>query len=148
MFYTLHWHSTMLSWRFRKVFHVLFMWMILPSVYLVPDFQVCVERQLQKAIDRIVKWADSHGFKFSVSKTKAVLFHNKRKMVGVSSLNLYSELISSTDNVHFLGLVFDRFITWANHIQGLKESCKKPLEILKKTRVIFETDRAILHRVT
>src|SRR5215469_10655367 len=45
-----------------------------------------VERQLQKAIDRIVKWADSHGFKFSASKTKAVLFHNKRKMVGVSSL--------------------------------------------------------------
>src|SRR5215469_1911471 len=27
----------------------------------------------------------------------------------------------------------DRCLTWANHIQGLKESCKKPLEILKKT---------------
>src|SRR5215469_4344383 len=30
----------MLSWRFRKVFHALFMWMILPSMYLVSDFQL------------------------------------------------------------------------------------------------------------
>ena len=59
------------------------------------DFAICVsgarlagvERQLQKAIDRIVRWADFLSFRFSVSKTKAVLFHNKRKMVGVKSLN-------------------------------------------------------------
>ena len=66
-----------------------------------------VERRLQKAIDRIVKWADSHGFKFSASKTKTVLFHSKRKMVGTSSLNLYGELIPSTDNIRLFGLVFD-----------------------------------------
>src|SRR5215469_12982527 len=85
-----------------------------------------VERQLQMAIDRIVKWADFHGFKFSASKTKAILFHNKRKMIGVPSLNLYGELIPSTENVRFLGLVFDRCLTLANHIRGMKESCKKP----------------------
>src|SRR5215469_16029304 len=119
------------------------------SIYVSGARLADVERQLQKVIDRIVKWADSHGFKFSASKTKAVLFHNKRKMVGVPSLNLYGELIPSTDNVRFLGLVFDRRLTWANHIRGLKESCKKPLEILKKlSRVTFGADRAILHRVS
>src|SRR5215469_7914886 len=70
-------------------------------------------------------------------------------MVGVPSLNLYGELIPSTDNVRFLGLVFDRRLTWANHIRGLKESSKKPLEILKKlSRVTFGTDRDILNRVS
>src|SRR5215469_8130761 len=76
------------------------------AIYVSGARRAGVERQLQKAIDRIVKWADSHGLKFSASKTKAVLFHNKRKMVG--------ELIPSTDNVRFLGLVFDRRLTWAN----------------------------------
>src|SRR5215469_1598746 len=75
-----------------------------------------VERRLQKAIDRIVKWTDSHGFKFTASKTKIVLLHNKRKMIGVPSLNLYSEFIPSTDNVRFLGLVFNRRLRWANYL--------------------------------
>src|SRR5215469_18251792 len=137
----------MLSWKFRKVFHVLFMWIILPSMYLVPDLQVwsvSFRRQLIELSNGLIPMASS----FQLLKQK-VLFHNKRKIVGVPSLNLYGELIPSTDNVRFLGLVFDRRLTWANHIRRLKESCKKPLEILKKlSRVTFGADRAILHRVS
>ena len=45
--------------------------------------------------------------------------------------------------------MFDIRLTWSNHILVLKESCKKPLEILKKlSRVTFGVDRAILHRVS
>src|SRR5215469_8278668 len=40
----------------------------------------------------------------------------RRKMVGVPSFNLYGKLIPSTDNVHFLGLVFDRRFTLDNYI--------------------------------
>ena len=54
-------------------------------------------------------------------------------MVGVLSLSLYGELIPSTDNVRFLGLVFNRRLTWANHIRGLKESCKKTVGDSEKT---------------
>src|SRR5215469_8946683 len=114
------------------------------AIYVSGSRLAGVERRLQKAIDRIVKWADSHGFKLSASKSKAVLLHNKQKIVGVPSLNLYGELIPSTDNVRFLDLVFDRHLTWANHIRGLKESCKKPLDILKKlSRVTFGAYRVI-----
>src|SRR5215469_15035620 len=104
----------MLSWRFRKVFHALYVDDF--AMYVTGARLVSMECWLQKTIDGIVKWADSHGFKFSASKTKVVLFHNKRKMVGVPSLNLYGELISSIDNVRFLGLImFNRRLTWANY---------------------------------
>src|SRR5215469_7501563 len=59
-------------------------------------------------------------------------------MVGVPSHNLYGKLIPSTDNVSFLGLVFDRRFTLAIHIRWLKESCKKPLAILKKLLCNFQ----------
>ena len=64
------------------------MWIIL-KIFVSDARLAGVKRRLQKTIDRIVKWADSHGFKFSASKTKAVLFYNKRKMVDIPSLNLY-----------------------------------------------------------
>src|SRR5215469_12806066 len=38
-----------------------------------------VERQLQKAIDRIVRWADFHGFSFSRSKIKQFYFIIKER---------------------------------------------------------------------
>ena len=44
------------------------------AIYVSGAILAGVERQLQKAIDRIVKWADSHGFKFSASKKKQFYF--------------------------------------------------------------------------
>ena len=91
-----------------------------------------VEHWLQKEIEKIVKCTDLYGFRLSSSKTRAVLFQNKRKMVDVPSPKLYGELIPSADCVRFLGFVFDRRLMWANHTRLLKKSCKKSLEILKK----------------
>jgi len=45
------------------------------AIYVTDARLAGVERRLQEAIDRIVKGFDSHGFKFSASKIKAV-FHN------------------------------------------------------------------------
>ena len=40
-----------------------------------------VERQLQLCINKIQKWVDENGFKFSTSKTECIHFHRKRNQV-------------------------------------------------------------------
>lgn len=94
-----------------------------------------LERQLQLAIDNITNWSDSHGFRFSPTKTKAMLFR-RRKRNGLgdyvsSNLKLYDTPIQPETQIRFLGIIFDNRLTYLPHIRHLRSSCRRPLDLLK-----------------
>ncbi|XP_064120742.1 uncharacterized protein LOC135225338 [Macrobrachium nipponense] len=70
---------------------------------------------MQLAINRIVEWAEKKGFKFSTSKTVAV--HDQR--------------ISCKEETRFLGLLFDKRMTWVPHLKDLKVRCMQALNVLR-----------------
>ena len=96
----------------------------------VDDFAVClsgktwnrVERVMQLCVNRVQKWVSENGFKFSTSKT--ICIHGKTP-------------IKVVKEAKFLGLIFDTKLTFKNHIQYLKTSCQKALDIF---RVVGHTD--------
>ena len=88
-------------------------------------------KHLQTAIDNICKWADENGFKFSPQKTVAVRFSRSRRLEVIPSLKLKDSILPYEDQVKFLGLIFDKRLTWSPHIKKLKEEVKKSLDILK-----------------
>ena len=88
-------------------------------------------RYLQKTIDAIYKWASENGFKFSPTKTVAVRFTKSRREEVVPNLILNGEILPYKDEVKFLGLTFDRKLTWCSHIENLKRKVRKSLDILK-----------------
>lgn len=114
------------------------------SLY-VDDFLICyrgknmnnIERQLQLCLGRIEKWASENGFKFSTSKTVGMHFCNKRKLHLDPELTLYGNPIKMVDETKFLGLIFDKKLTFLPHIKMLKSKCLKALDILK---VVGSTD--------
>jgi hypothetical protein len=65
-----------------------------------------IERRLQLCINEIQKWVSNNGFKFSVSKTEAIHFHNQRGLFPPPSLSLYNNPIKVSNHVKFLGLIF------------------------------------------
>ena len=88
-------------------------------------------RYLQKAIDDINKWAEENGFKFSPQKTIAVRFTRSRRFEVIPTLKLKGNILPYEDKVKFLGVIFDKGLTWGPHIKMLKENVKKSLNILK-----------------
>jgi hypothetical protein len=65
---------------------------------------------IQKALDGIVEWADSWGFKLSIPKTQAILFtHKKQKDVDIK---IKGNIIKLCSEVKFLGLIFDCRLNW------------------------------------
>jgi len=109
------------------------------SLY-VDDFVVCykskakmetVERQLQIQLKRLEEWADLNGFKFSPGKTVAVHFCLGRKCVREPDLYLYKKRIPVEEKVRFLGLIFDRKLSFLPHIRDLRLRCQKALNALK-----------------
>ena len=108
------------------------------SLY-VDDFGICyrsknmrtIERKLQQCINRIEDWATSNGFKFSKSKTQCVHFCKLRKVHNDPVLYLYGSPIPVVEESKFLGVIFDRKLSFIPHIRYLKAKCLRALNLLK-----------------
>ena len=108
------------------------------SLY-VDDFLICyssknmqtIERQLQLCLNKIQKWADENGFRFSKSKTVCMHFCNKRKLHPDPTLLLDGTAIPLVTETKFLGLMFDSKLNFKPHIDYLRGKCFKALNLLK-----------------
>ena len=114
------------------------------SLY-VDDFLICyrskhihtIERQLQQCLNKIQKWALENGFKFSKSKTQCMHFCLLRGLHNDPVLRLDGVEIPVVAQYKFLGVIFDRKLSFIPHINYLKAKCQKALQLL---RVVAHTD--------
>ena len=91
-----------------------------------------IERQLQLQINAIEKWANENGFKISADKTVAVHFCKKRKHHPDPDLYLdRTKRIPVRDEANFLGVIFDKKLSFLPHIKNLKKKAQNALNILK-----------------
>ena len=122
------------------------------SLY-VDDFCICyrsksmrvIERHLQQCIHRIENWALNTGFKFSKSKTQCVHFCQLRKLHDDPELYLYGSPIPVVEEFKFLGVIFDRKLSFIPHIKYLKAKCLKAMNLLKVlSHTNWGADRTVL----
>ena len=96
-----------------------------------------IERQLQSNLNKIQKWVTENGFKFSKSKTVGMHFCLLRKAHNDPVLTLDGTPIPVVEESNFLGVVFDRKLSFIPHIKQLIATCQKALNLL---RVVGHTD--------
>ena len=108
------------------------------SLY-VDDFLACarsqqmrsIERQLQLCLNNLQKWADENGFRFSTAKTVCIHFCNKRRIHPDPVLLLNHQPIPIVAESKFLGVIFDKKLSFIPHLQNLRTKCTKSLNLLK-----------------
>ena len=108
------------------------------SLY-VDDFLICyrskhihiIERHLQRCLNKLQDWADTNGFKFSTAKTVCMHFCRLRKLHPDPQLTLNGSLIPVVEEVKFLGMIFDRKLSFLPHLRSLKNKCSKALNLLR-----------------
>ena len=108
------------------------------SLY-VDDFLICyrskhmhtIERQLQQCLNKIQKWALENGFKFSKTKTQCMHFCQLRGLHNDPVLKLDGVEIPVAEQYKFLGIIFDKKLSFIPHINYLKAKCHKALQLLR-----------------
>ena len=108
------------------------------SLY-VDDFLICyrskyihiIERHIQQCLNKLSDWADTNGFKFSSSKTVCMHFCRLHKVHQDPVLTLNGSPIPVVEETKFLGIIFDRKLSFLPHIRHLKEKCTKALNLLR-----------------
>ena len=80
------------------------------------------------------QWASTNDFRISKSKTRCIHFHHLRKMHNDPRLKIDGTEIPVTDQFRFLGVVFDKKLTFIpHHLLYLKEKRHKALNLLRTT---------------
>ena len=104
-----------------------------------------IERKLQLTLKRLEKWCGENGFKFSPTKTVCVHFTRSRKLHPEPELFINGTKIPVKNEVKFLGVLFDRKLTFAAHTKYLKNKCLKAMNLLKVvSRTDWGGDRKVL----
>ncbi|GFW59333.1 probable RNA-directed DNA polymerase from transposon X-element [Trichonephila clavipes] len=107
-----------------------------------------IERQLQTAVNNIVKWCDTNGHSISASKSCCVHFCRKRGIHPDPEIRIRDVQIPVVPDVRFLGVIFDRRLTFLPHILQLRKKCEKSLNLLKVlSNTSWGADRTSLFRV-
>ena len=76
------------------------------SLQVAASRMLVAERKLQLSIDKVVKWAAEHGFKFSTFKMVAIHFCRIRRVHPDPDLLLSGQRISCVEETKLLGLIF------------------------------------------
>ena len=99
---------------------------------------------MQLDIQKIEEWSDTWGLNFSVEKTKCTIF-TKRPVNNPTVLRMSNQDIHYVERMKYLGVIFDKTLTWKYHIDELKASCMKRLILLKNvSRKSWGADRKTL----
>ena len=107
------------------------------SLY-VDDFQICyrssnmsiIERQLQLCLNKLQQWATDNGFRFSKTKTLCMHICQKRGLHLDPQLFLDKSPIPVVEETKFLGVIFDRKLSFIPHLKYVKKKALKALNIL------------------
>ena len=108
------------------------------SLY-VDDFQICykstnmsiIERQLQLCLNKLQQWATDNSFRFSKTKTLCMHICQKRGLHLDPQFFLDKSPIPVMEETKFLGVIFDRKLSFIPHLKYVKKKALKALNILK-----------------
>jgi ribonuclease HI len=118
------------------------------AVWVSTSTSVSAQRQLQLCIDGLTRWSLLNGFRFSVGKTVCLHFCRRTRYCPDIVLRLYGQRIPVRNEAKFLGLTFDRRLSYSPHIAQLRDRCASRSNILKVvSRMSYGADRTTLLRL-
>lgn len=93
-------------------------------------------QRAQNALDIIEEWSKTFGFIINPTKTQVLIVHRKRIKApeadpGFPRLKLGDNKLSYNTTAKFLGMYFDKHLSWKTHIDYLVKRCEKDLNVMR-----------------
>ena len=90
--------------------------------------------RIEIELSKVSQWLKANKLTINVSKSKAMFFHTKQRSITLPDIILNQEKIEIVDTFNYLGIVFDRHLTWLGHVDSVASKISKTVGILKQLR--------------
>ena len=90
-----------------------------------------MEKKLQVDINNLLDWTNKHNIQISHEKTKVVVFSQNNKTAPIYNLSLMNKHIEQVSSFKFLGIYFDRRLTWKEHLDHIISKCSTRINMLR-----------------
>ena len=90
-----------------------------------------LKKIVEKEVSAVTSWLGKWGFKISKEKTSAVVF-TRRKIPENFNIEVEGVPVTPQKTAKLLGIIFDRRLTWNDHITATVTKCKKSINIMKR----------------
>lgn len=88
------------------------------------------ETKLQRFNNRLTAWSTKWRIQLSAAKTKVVKFHDKRiRSKTIPGQTIKGKRIPAEDEVEFLGIVFDKGLTFKKHQEKITKELKRRVHL-------------------
>jgi len=97
-----------------------------------------INTSLQTTIDAFMQWCKTWRLKLNPTKTQSIVFIPPRKRSRVHKnperldIHVNNIRLRPTNTVKYLGVIFDRHLTWRAHLQQISTKAYKRLNMLRK----------------
>ena len=93
-----------------------------------------IEKTMNQELSCVSNWLNANKLSLNVSKSSFILFHPPQKKVNQTTLQIQNKTIPEKNHTKYLGVIMDKHLTWAEHINTIKIKLSKVLGILAKIR--------------
>ena len=84
-------------------------------------------------IKEVLSWCDINKLTINRDKTNYIIFRGKQKRLNMTgTISIRGEHIQEVDVVSFVGVLLDKHLTWAQHINKVNQTTRKKCGILFK----------------
>ena len=90
-----------------------------------------VQKHINKYLKKIEKWLTSWRLMMAPQKCNFIIFTQNCKQIEKIDLHFFNSTITLTENTTFLGIRFDKRLTFNTQIKYLQDSCINRLNFLK-----------------
>ena len=101
------------------------------TIYTSSSDQKTAVTCLQSCLNNLTTWSNQNGFKFSQNKTVSMHFCRKCNITVAPNLKVSGFKIPTVTTVKFLGLTLDNRLSFLPHINNLKVTCNRSINLLK-----------------
>ena len=95
-----------------------------------------VESKINQQVKKIGEWLFKWRLEMTPSKCKYVIFSNDKKRAKEEKLNIVLNEVNldKSDSITFLGIVFDKYLSFGENVKKIQEKCCNRMKLIKILR--------------
>ena len=95
-----------------------------------------LEENVPNELNMVNSWLSLNKLSLNTDKTKCMTFHTRQKNIDPLTFSINGKQIENVKFFRFLGIMFDKHLTWKNHITMITNKLSKGIGILNRLKNI------------